>query len=303
MRLLLLFVLSTLACEKTKKQDTEPEDVSPIIAGHNLTVKPRIEFEQQKNIILVKPTNLPEDVKDVTCTISQVESDCKSGITLNSLTDGLYTITLSVTTKSNPNPQNTDTQFRISNGVLTEHIDENSNLIPITITQKDDSPFKNYQNVSRDSGFQVPVEVQMSHPCDFHLYCSRNNDIWARCGYKNNTIQVTPEENLEGFQTLLVKARCLESDDTSNILSFHWYGTSPGYTHLTLTRRNVHNLNHYRLNKETDCLGELQFQCKEESETAYQSCPNLKTNPQKGFSIRAICKKGEDIKIGPAFTE
>lgn len=273
-------------------------------------------FEAQPIGFHVSLKNIPADATGVRCKINDTpEVDCAHGLVLPQLKDGLYLLTMTISTPNEGIVRSH--QFSILNGqyyvgAITKNPPKNSGPIDpggaqdIIFTLKPGplmEKFSNHVAVSRNKPLTFDFDLVSNQNCPAQFWCSYGQDIWWLCNNENKPmVTLEPRELAAGFQKLLVKASCSTNSFDTNIIERFWFGVSDTYQPLALTKRDVQGLTHYQMEKATDCLDEVGFECGN-GNGSFQKCSNVKIKPAKGFQIRAVCKKGGNVERGPVFSE
>lgn len=303
------------ACKKyqTNNQDSD-QPSKPGVEHSGGTVEP--EFAPQQTGFKVTLHNLPADASSVRCKVNETpEVDCADGLILPQLADGLYLMTITISTPREGVVRSH--QFSILDGqyyrgVVTK--DPPNNNKPIDPGDAQDIKFTlkagplmdklvNHSAVSRDAPLKLDVVLENNQSCLPQFWCSRGQDIWSLCNESGNAdITLDPRELATGFQKLMVKASCPNTSFDSNIVERYWFGVSASYQPLSLTKRNVQGYTHYQMEKATDCLEEVSYECSAAG-GQFQACSNVKIDPSAGFQIRVLCKKNGSVERGPVYSE
>lgn len=310
---------ASYGCKKGDKNPDEsneaPQQPGQVESSSGASVE--AQFEAQPTGFRVSLKNVPPDATSVRCKINDSpEVDCVSGLVLPALKDGLYLLTMTISTPKEGLVRSH--QFSIIDGqyyhgVVTKNPPKNPGqpadpngaqdirfvLKPGPITEK----FTNHNAVPRNKPLTFDFTLDNNQNCVPQYWCSYGQDIWWLCN-SDSKASVTLEERelAQGFQKLLVKANCSANNFDSNIVELFWFGVSDKYQPRGIVKREVQGFTHYQMEKATDCLDEVSFEC-DEGNGSFRACSNVRINPAKGFQIRALCKKGDKIERGPIFSE
>lgn len=274
-------------------------------------------FEAQTTGFNVFLKNIPADAGSVRCRINDTaEVDCAHGMVLPPLKDGLYLLTMTITTSKESLVRTH--QFSILNGQyhvgsITKAPPKNGGssadpggaqdivfaLKPGPATEK----FSNHSAASRQKPLTFDFVLESNQSCEARFWCSHGQDIWWLCNNENKpSVTLEPRELAAGFQKILIKASCAANSFDTNVVERFWFGVGDDYQPLAVTKREVLGFTHYQIEKATDCLDELAFECGSNS-GSFKPCSNVKIKSAKGFQIRAVCKKSGNIERGPVFSE
>ncbi len=244
------------------------------------------------------------------------EVDCAQGLVLPPLKDGLYLLTMTIATPKEGLVRSH--QFSILDGqyyhgVVTKNPPKNPGqpadpigaqdirfqLKPGPTTEK----FTNHSAVPRNKPLTFDFTLDSNQNCVPQYWCSYGQDIWWLCNTDGNSVVTLEERELaQGFQKLLVKANCSTNNFDTNVVELFWFGVGEKYQPRSVAKREVQGFTHYQMEKATDCLDEVSFECND-GNGSFHSCSNVRINPAKGFQIRVVCKKGDKVERGPVFSE